>query len=177
MKKNILLVEYSTAAIETIQKILHEKVFEISIARSEETAKDLLKHFTFDLLITETLLPKSSGLVLSKFVADNYSNTKIIIISDRLKQADYKNKAIKLYGASDFFEKPLAEKDFRNKVLEILKIDEKILHELDRFSDMTTKLHVLPTLEELEAARKRASTPERTPEEDDDVVIEIDLDS
>lgn len=176
MKKNILLVEYSTAAIETIQKILHEKVFEITIARSEETAKNFLKQFTFDLLITEILLPKSNGLILAKFVADNYANTKIIIISERLKQADYKHKAIKLYGASDFIEKPLPEKVFRNKVLEILKIDEKELHELDRVSDMTTKLHILPTLEELNAARKKISTPQETPEENNDSVFEIDID-
>lgn len=182
MKKNILLVEYSTPAIETIQKILHDKVFEFSIARSEETAKDLLKHFTFDLVITETLLPKSHGFILSKFVADNYPSTKIIIISDRLKQADYKHEALKLHGASDFFEKPLPEKEFRKRVLEILKLSEEDLREMNWLADMTTKMHILPTLEELEAARnknEKKNPPPPSPEksgETDDTVFEIDLD-
>lgn len=182
MKKNILLVEYSSAAIEAIQQILHDKIFEITIARSEELAKDLLKNFRFDLLITETLLPKSHGFILSKYVAEHYPSTRIIIISDKLKQADYKQEALTQHGASDFFEKPLPERLFRKRVLEVLGIDQEEMAEMAFSSDVTTKLHILPSLEELAAYKNKtkkevpAPPPEPPKEENHTPIFKIDLD-
>ncbi len=163
MKKNILLVEYSSSAIEAIQQILHDKIFEITIARSEESAKDLLKNFRFDLLITETLLPKSHGFILSKYVSEHYPTTKIIIISDKLKQADYKQEALTQHGASDFFEKPLPERLFRKRVLEVLGIDDEELVEMAFSSDVTTKLHIIPSLEALAAYRSKTKNEDPAP--------------
>lgn len=180
MKKNILLVEYSSSAIESIQRILHDKIFDITIARSEELAKDLLKNFRFDLVITETLLPKSHGFILSKYVSEHYPTAKIIIISEKLKQADYKQEALTQHGASDFFEKPLPERLFRKRVLEILGIDEEEMAEMAFSSDVTTKLHILPSLEELAAlkskTKKEAPPPEPPKEENHTPVFKIDLD-
>lgn len=180
MKKNILLVEYSSEAIEKMQQILHHKVFDITVARSEEVARDLLGNFRFDLLITETLLPKSHGYVLSKYVSETYPGTKIIIISDKLKAADSKAEAVSQHGASDFFEKPLHEKAFKKRVLEILDITEEDLQEMDDSSDLTTKLHVLPTSAELEAARGtpgKKGTPGKPPKKEEETpIFKIDLD-
>jgi DNA-binding NtrC family response regulator len=180
MKKNILLVEYSSEAIEKIQQTLHHKVFDITVARSEEVARDLLGNFRFDLLITETLLPKSHGYVLSKYVSETYPGTKIIIISEKLKAADSKSEAVSQHGASDFFEKPLHEKAFKKRVLEVLDITEADLREMDDSSDQTTKLHVIPTLAELEAARGKSGkkgTPGKPPKEKEETpIIKIDLD-
>ncbi len=180
MKKNIFLVEYSWEAIEKIQQILHHKVFDITVARSEEVARDLLGNFPFDLLITETLLPKSHGYVLSKYVSDNYPGTKIIIISEKLKAADSKAEAVSQHGASDFFEKPLHEKAFKKRVLEVLDLTEEDLQGMDDSSDLTTRLHVLPTLEELEAAggkTRKKDTPAKPPKEEEETpIIKIELD-
>lgn len=180
MKKNILLVENSKPSIEIIQKILHDKVFRITITRDEETAKDLLKHSHFDLMVTETQLPKSHGFILSEYVSDRYPMTKIIIISEKLKQADYKNEAITQHGAHDFFEKPLPEKEFRNRALELMSLDDKKLAEMSFPSEASTKQHILPTLEQLAAHKIKTRTEPTTPEtpkgKDNIPVIHIDLD-
>jgi DNA-binding response OmpR family regulator len=170
MKKNILLVEYCTAAIETIQQILHNKIFDITVARSEDVARDLLTKFGFDLLITETLLPKSHGFFLSRFVADNYPRTKIIIISEKLKEADHKEEAITQHGANDFFEKPLNGKEFKKRVLELLEVDDEEIEENEYATDMTTRLHKIPSKEELAAAGEKLKDRDNLP------IIEIDLD-
>jgi DNA-binding NtrC family response regulator len=180
MKKKILLVEYNSSAIGKIRQILHHKIFDITVATSQEKARDLLKNFRFDLLITETLLPKSHGFILSKYVSENYPGTKIIIISEKLKEVDYKHEAITKHGASDFFEKPLKEKEFKKKVLEVLNIKETDLQETDESSDVTTRIHKIPSLEELEAVKKK-SEKEETPgniskEKKKPTIIEIDLD-
>lgn len=180
MKKNILLVEYSTSAIEVIQQILRDKIFDITVARSEEIAKDLLKNFRFDMVISETLLPKSHGFILSKYISENYPTTKIIIISDKLKQADYKKEALSQHGAHDFFEKPLPARQFRKRVLEILGVDEEEMVEMAFSSDVTTKLHILPSLEELAAFKSKkqapAPEPESPKEENHTPIFKIDLD-
>ena len=180
MKKKILLVEYSSSTIGKIRQILHHKIFDITVAQSEEVARDLLGNFRFDLLITETLLPKSHGFILSKYVSKNYPGTKIIIIGEKLKKVDYKDEAINKHGASDFFEKPLKEKELKKKILEVLNINEKDLLGMNESFDITTKVHKIPTLEELEAAKKK-SEKEETPEEiskekNNTSIIEIDLD-
>jgi DNA-binding NtrC family response regulator len=180
MKKKILLVEYSSSTIGKIRQILHHKIFDIKVAQSEEVARDLLGHFHFDLLITEILLPKSHGFILSKYVSKNYPGTKIIIISEKLKKVDYKYEAITKHGASDFFEKPLKEKEFKKKILEVLNLNEKDLLGMDESSDITTRVHRIPTLEELKAAGsklKREATPgEVSKEKKKPPIIEIDLD-
>lgn len=169
MKKNILLVEYSTAAIESIQQILHHKLFDIIVARSEDLAKDLLKKLRFDLLITETLLPKSHGFFLSRYVADNFPGTKIIVISEKLKEEDHKDEAITKHGADDFFNKPLHAKEFQQRVFELLDISEEEIVEGAYTSDITTRLHKIPSKEELDAVGKRKN-------KEDLPIFEIDLD-
>lgn len=180
MKKSILLVENSQQSIEKIQKILHDKVFRITVARDEETVKDLLKHSHFDLFITETQLYKSHGFILSNYVSERYPTTKIIIISEKLNQTEYKNEAITQHGANDFFEKPLPEKEFRNRALELMNIDDKKLAQMSFLSDASTKQHILPTLEELAAHKSKTRTEPTTPEnpkgKDNIPVIHIDLD-
>ena len=168
MKKNILLVEYSTAAIEDIQQILRHKIFDITVARSEEVAKDLLRKLRFDLLITETLLPKSHGFFLSRYVADNYLGTKIIVISEKLKEEDHKDEAITKHGADDFFNKPLHAKEFQQRVFELLDISEEEIEE-SAYTDITTRLHKIPSKEELDAVGKRKN-------KEDLPIFEIDLD-
>ncbi|HLP59163.1 MAG TPA: response regulator [Candidatus Deferrimicrobium sp.] len=180
MKKIILLVENNQSSIEIIQKILQDRIFRITITQNEETAKDLLKHARFDLLITETQLPKSHGFILSKYVSEHYPATKIIIISEKLKQEEYKQEAITQHGADDFFEKPLPERLFRRRALELMGIDDKKLADMSFSSEASTKQHVLPTLEELAAYRSKTKTGEsnrETPKGKDNIpVIHIDLD-
>jgi len=170
MKKNILLVEYSTAAIESVQQILHHKIFDITVARSEDLAKKLLKKLRFDLLITETLLPKSHGFFLSRYVADHFPGTRIIVISEKLKKEDHKDEAVTEHGADDFFEKPLNTKGFQQRVFELLDIPEEEIEEGAYTSDITTRLHRIPSKEELDAAGKKLKDRPDRP------IIEIDLD-
>jgi len=151
MKKNILLVEYCTATIDIVKELLHHEVFDITIAKTEETATDLIGKMHFDMLITETLLPKSHGFILSQEVSKNSPDTKIIIISEKLKKVDYKQEAQK-YGASDFFEKPLKHREFVDRVFELLEITEE---DVEDEIGMTTNIHVLPLLEELQAEKHK----------------------
>ncbi len=70
------------------------------------------------------MLPKFHGFDLSKFVSSNYPATKIIVMSSVYKGHEYKNQAVSEFGADDFIEKPLNDKEFANVVYSLLNITE-----------------------------------------------------
>ncbi|MEN8221873.1 MAG: protein kinase [Acidobacteriota bacterium] len=124
MKKNILIVEYDNQTIDKIRDILSAPVFELTIAEAGDTAKKLLKKQAYDLIITAAMLPKFHGFDLSKFVASNYPATKIIVMSSVYKGLEYRNQAISEFGADDFIEKPVNDKEFKDSVYSLINISE-----------------------------------------------------
>ena len=175
MIKKILLVEYCSETIDTLKEFLHPKIFDITVAGNEEIAKILLNKIRFDILITETLLPKSHGFLLSKFVSENYPDTKIIIISEKLKKVDYKHDAITKYGAIDFFEKPLNTKKLKKRIFNALDISENDLTDMEDVTGATTNIHLLPGYKKIKAEKGKDS-PEEISKEKETPIIEIDLD-
>lgn len=163
MKKNVLLVEYNTDDVDMIKEILNLEIFDIRVAGDEKTAKTLLKKQEFHLVITEALLPKSHGFTLCQYISDNYPAIKIIIISEKLKEVDYKHEALD-YGACEFLEKPLKPSELREKVSKHLNINKK---EHMKYHSETTKINVLPLLD------KQKSGEEKKPDKDDNLANEI----
>jgi len=136
MKKNILLVEYDDSSIETIKEILSQPIFNITIGKDGEAAKKLLKENKFDLAITAAMLPKFHGFQLSQYIYENFPKTNIIIISGVYKGIEYKQQAISQFRANAFFEKPINKLELKNKILELLTLNEKDL-ETDFLKDKT----------------------------------------
>jgi len=127
MKKRVLLVEYAIASIDTIKEILSNPIFSIKVVNEGETAKEYLEKQTFDLMITAAMLPKFHGFNLSQYAAENFPDMKIIIISEIYKGMNYKHQAVTIYKAHDFFEKPFNKDEFKKRIFELLKLDEKTL--------------------------------------------------
>ena len=163
MKKNILLVDHNTDDVDIIKEILNREMFNITVAGDEKTAKKLLKNQEFLLVITEALLPKSHGFTLCQYVSENYPATKVIIISEKLKEVDYKHEAQE-HGASEFLEKPLNPSDFREIVSKHLNITKE---EQMKFKNETTKINILPLLD------KKKSGEEEKPDKKDNIADEI----
>lgn len=180
MKKNILIVDFCADTIDTLKELLHHKVFDITVAGNEEVAKALLKKNTFDMVITETLLPKSHGFILCQYVTENYPDTKVIIMSEKLKKVDYKRDAVKKYGASDFIEKPLDLPRVKKRIYKLLGIKDTLMEELGDTDALSTNIHILPSLEEIEAEKKKRegknSFTDILDNMDKDNEYEIDLD-
>jgi DNA-binding response OmpR family regulator len=154
MKKNILLVDYDSESIDTVEDILHHELFDITVAGDETVAKALLSKRKFQLVITELLLPKSHGLLLAQYISENYPETRIIVTSKRLKKLNYKKEALR-YGADEFIAKPLPKEIFRKSVTRLLGIREKG-DPIDSNIGVSTNVHVLPLLEELREEQEAA---------------------
>ncbi len=136
MKKNILLVEYDDSTIETIKEILSPPIFNISLAEDGEAAKKLLKDNKFNLVITAAMLPKFHGFQLSQYIAENFPETYIIIISGVYKGIEYKQQALSQFKANAFLEKPINKIELKDNILDILDLNKKDL-ETDLIKDKT----------------------------------------
>ena len=124
MTKNILLVEYDESTIHAVRELFPPPVFEVVIASDGETAKQLLRDRSFDLMITAAMLPRFHGFNLALAVSQEYPGIKIIVISAIYKGLEYRHQAITQYRANDFFEKPLERERLRGRVLELLGMSE-----------------------------------------------------
>jgi DNA-binding response OmpR family regulator len=149
MQKHILVVDYDSETIEKINQYLHNELFDLTIAGDSVVAKVLVAKKSFDLVITASMLPKSHGFTLAKFVTENYPETKIIIICDKIESKEYQQEAFDC-GACEIFEKPLKSKEFRQKVMDQLGLSENALFG-NKNAD-STRIHVLPLLEDLKSA-------------------------
>ncbi len=161
MSKKILLVEYDSELVEQINQFLRHELFDVTTAGDGTVARILLAKKGFDLVITEAMLPKSHGFVLSRFIADNHPETKVLIIGEKREGSNYLEEALQ-HGADGFYEKPLQEALFRQKVMEILNIKVATLYE-NKNPD-STNLMVLPLLEEVS---KKYKKPEKSDSFDD----------
>ncbi len=124
MRKNILIVEYDNQTIDKIKDMLPYPVFELTIADAGDVAKKLLEKEKYDLVVTAAMLPKFHGFDLCKLISSDFPDTRVIVMSGVYKGIEYRNQAISEFGADDFIEKPLKDKEFINSVYTVLDISE-----------------------------------------------------
>lgn len=80
-------------------------------------AIELLKKQHYDLVITDIRMPEIDGLSLSKYIYENSTNTKVIIISG-YNEFEYARTAIK-YQVSDYLLKPLNDSNLLDVLMTI----------------------------------------------------------
>jgi len=144
VKKKVLVIDYDQNFINTIKQILPESKFDIAFAADGETAKKILSSQSYDLMITEAMLPRLHGFNLSLEVANQFPDLKIVIVSGVYKGLDYRHQAITQYKANDFFEKPLNVNRFKERVYALLEINPE---EIVASEPVTTKIPRFDTAE------------------------------
>ncbi|CAO5682624.1 MAG: Sensor histidine kinase RcsC [Holosporales bacterium] len=116
----ILLVEDEEAVRMFSARALREKGYTVLEAENGEEALKLIKKGeTFDLLITDVVMPKMDGPTLNKKVRDIMPQTKTIFISGYAEDTFRKNLGTN--AQIHFLPKPFSLKDLILKVQEVLK--------------------------------------------------------
>jgi CheY-like chemotaxis protein len=113
---SILIVDTSTISCDALTPLLREKGYGVCTAASAEEALALFGQERFNVVLTDIMMPGSSGFILLKEIKEKYPETEVIIIS-----ADASSfiimKALRL-GAFDFIVKPLDEEAIPFSVVE-----------------------------------------------------------
>jgi PleD family two-component response regulator len=79
--KKILVVDDEENVCHSIKKVLSRKGYSVSQALNVEDAVNLIKEMTFDLVITDMMIPGTSGLELLQIIRDHYPELEVVMIT------------------------------------------------------------------------------------------------
>lgn len=104
----ILLVEDDDLVRDMLAQVLQRAAHEVSSAANGDEATEILKKMEPDIMVTDIIMPKKSGITLISEVKDKHPNMEIIAISGggRLDPTGYLDLSESL-GAAVSFEKPI----------------------------------------------------------------------
>lgn len=118
MAERLLIVEDEDTLCQSLQRVFTKEGYEVDRAESAEAAFKLLEQKTYDLIITDIILPGISGIeLLTRYRKQNPSQ-KVIIITAYASMATA-IESIKA-GASDFIIKPLIHDEMKRAVRKVL---------------------------------------------------------
>lgn len=129
--QKILIVDYDAKSLENMVSLFSSYKIEIITAVDGQEAYEKFKSENPNLILLEAMLPKLHGFDLTQKI---YKETKgripIVIVTGLYKGAQYKNEAIRAFGASDYFEKPFDKDKLVKSVLNLLHDEMDIQEDL-----------------------------------------------
>jgi len=118
MKVSILVVDDNSETLEVLKRSLQFEGYRIFTAQKVSQAIVILKENHIDLVITDMKMPESNGIGMIKFVRENFSNMKIIVISGYPfpQNLDYSTQN----APDDFLAKPFTSEELVITVQKVL---------------------------------------------------------
>jgi DNA-binding NtrC family response regulator len=118
MAERLLIVEDEDTLCRSLQRVFAKEGYEVDIADSAESAFTLLDNRSYDLIITDIILPGISGIeLLAKYRKQNPAQKVIVITA--YASLTTAVEAIKA-GANDFIIKPLMHDEMKRAVRKVL---------------------------------------------------------
>ncbi len=118
MAERLLIVEDEDTLCQSLQRVFTKEGYEVDRAESAEAAFKLLEQKSYDLIITDIILPGISGIELLTRYRKQNASQKVIIITAYASLATA-IESIKA-GASDFIIKPLIHDEMKRAVRKVL---------------------------------------------------------
>ena len=152
-EKKILIVDYDSKNLEHMTELFTSHQLTIVTANDGQVAYEKYQEEKPDLIILEAMLPKLHGFDLTQKI---YNETKgsvpIVIVTGLYKGPQYKNEALRSFGAADYFEKPFDDNQLVGSVMNLLSDEIDIEEELP---DPNTVLSYLSQLS------KKTASPQK----------------
>lgn len=119
--KKILVIDYDQGALASLQGILIKEGYQVVTAGDGQAGWDKFNKESPDLVLMEAMLPKVHGFELcQRITSERNSLAPVFIMTGVYKDRVYRTEALRTYGASEYFEKPL-------KMAELLASVEAVL--------------------------------------------------
>jgi two-component system response regulator AtoC len=124
---NLLIIDDEKEMLKSLEKILSQRDFKLSLVQNGMEALNLVQKTQFDLIITDLKMPDISGMDILKAALEANAESKVIVISG-YGTIEASVQAMQA-GAFDFLEKPFTSKKlFRC-------IDRALIHNTDIITD------------------------------------------
>jgi len=114
----IMVVDDEAGICRNVEKILTKNNYAVTCANSAQEALDKMQHESFNLMITDIVMPRMNGLELLKKVKSQWPQTKALTMT-AFASTDTAVRAIRL-GALDYLPKPFTPKELRSMVADAL---------------------------------------------------------
>jgi TonB family protein len=119
--KKILVVDYDQSSLASLHGVLAKEGYEVVTAADGQAGWEKFNKESPDLVLMEAMLPKVHGFELcQRITSERNSQTTVFIMTGVYKDRVYRTEALRTYGASEYFEKPL-------KMTEIMASIEAVL--------------------------------------------------
>ncbi len=110
----IMVVDDEKGICQNVEKILSKNNYEVICALSAAEALERMKTESFDLMISDIVMPGMNGLELLKLVKNEWPKTRALMMT-AYASTDTAVKAIRL-GALDYVSKPFTPDELRTVV-------------------------------------------------------------
>jgi two-component system, NtrC family, response regulator AtoC len=154
LEKQILLVEDETVFAKAVKKHLERANYKVELAGDLETARELYKSNSPDLVLLDMRLPDGSGLDLLSEIKTSISNTSVLVMSAYGELEDAVS-AMKL-GASDYLKKPIDLDELIinvEKVLDKSELTQKLTNSAKREQHATETVEFLGKCKQIKSVR------------------------
>ena len=111
----ILVIDDEKKICQSVEKILSKNNFEVTKALSAKEALDRMANESFELLISDIIMPETSGIDAAREILSNDPDA-VIVMCSALGQKALVDDALKA-GARDFLVKPFNP----SKVMEVVE--------------------------------------------------------
>lgn len=120
MNEKILIVEDEETLRESLARVFNREGYQVVGTHEAESAMALLQDGTFDLILTDIVLPGSSGIELLKWIKDTAPDQMVIIMT---AYASLETAVETLRsGAYDYVVKPIIHEEIKQIVRNALKV-------------------------------------------------------
>jgi two-component system response regulator VicR len=118
----ILICEDDRLMAQIIEQVVKSDLVEIKVVGNGALAINELKKKTFDLVITDAVMPEKTGLDVISFIRRHQRSATPVLMMSGLSETNYIRLA-KEKGVSDFLAKPFSAEKLRRKVQQLLHVD------------------------------------------------------
>lgn len=148
-EKKILIVDYDKKSLETLTEIFTSQGLQVVKAMDGQAAYDIYLKEKPNLMLIEAMLPKLHGFDLTQKIYDETKGAlPVVILTGLYKGPQYKNEALRSFGAADYFEKPYDKNKLVSSVLNLLH------DEIDIEDDLPDTASVINMVSELISKKK-----------------------
>ena len=147
----VLIVDDERSIRYTLSEFLLREHYEVQTAEDAQSALAILEHQEQDIIITDIIMPRTSGIELLQVLRDKYEDTQVIIMTGE-PTVDTAIAAVRA-GAQEYLAKPIAKESLLKAVRQAAQV--KALINEKRALEVSNREHQR-NLEELVQTRTEA---------------------